>query len=102
MTVGCRGIFQTVVSAPGSDHLGTFGRHQHCQYSGGIANAPRDGDERFRHRRMSLRQSLKTLADAVELFDFVQDRVKRHGYTALPNKPKVWEDFRWTGLGQKT
>jgi len=51
---------------------------------------------------MLLRQSLKTVTDAVELFDFVQDRFKRHEYTALSKKPKVWEDFRWTGLGQKT
>ena len=49
-----------------------------------------------------LRQSLQTVTDAVELFNFVQDRIKRHEYTTLPKKPKVWEDFRWTGLGQKT
>jgi len=29
-------------------------------------------------------------------------RFQRHGYTALPEKPKVRENFRWTGLGQKT
>ncbi len=51
---------------------------------------------------MLLRQSLKTRTDAMKLVNFVQDRFKRHGYTALPKKPKVWEDFRWTGLGQKT
>jgi hypothetical protein len=29
------------------------------------------------------RQSLKTHADIVELIDFVQNRFKSHGYTAL-------------------
>jgi hypothetical protein len=29
------------------------------------------------------RQSLKTCADIVELVDFVKDRFKTHGYTAL-------------------
>ena len=51
---------------------------------------------------MFLRQSLETRTDAMELINFVQDCFKRHRYTALPKKPKVWEDFRWTGLGQKT
>ena len=43
-----------------SDRLGIFGRHQYCQYGGSVANASCDGDEGFRDRRMSLRQSLKT------------------------------------------
>lgn len=51
---------------------------------------------------MLLRQSLKTVADAVELFDFAQDRFKRHWLHRSFEEPKVWEDFRWTGLDQKT
>jgi hypothetical protein len=48
------------------------------------------------------RQSLKPRADIVELIDFAQDRFKSHGYTAFLLKCLRWEDFRWTGLGQKT
>jgi hypothetical protein len=33
-----------------------------------------------------LRQSLKTCADILELVNFVQDRCKNHGYTALSQK----------------
>ena len=33
---------------------------------------------------------------------FAQDRHKRHGQSALSLKSLRWEDFRWTGLGQKT
>jgi hypothetical protein len=29
-----------------------------------------------------------------------QDRYEKQ--TALAEKPKIWENFRWTGLGQKT
>jgi hypothetical protein len=36
---------------------------------------------------MSVRQSLKARADVLELIDFAQDRLKRHGYTALAEKP---------------
>src|ERR1039458_105972 len=36
---------------------------------------------------MPVRQSLKTRADVLELIDFAQDRLKRHGYTALAEKP---------------
>ena len=49
-----------------------------------------------------LRQSLKECADIVELIDFVEDRFKNHGYTALSLRNLRWYDFRWTGLGQKT
>jgi hypothetical protein len=38
----------------------------------------------------------------MELLNFVQDRLKRHENPALGKKPKLWEYFRWTGLGQKT
>jgi len=51
---------------------------------------------------MLLRQSLKTCADIVELVDLVKDRFKTHGYTARSMRSLGWEDFRWTGLGQKT
>jgi len=50
---------------------------------------------------MLVRQCLKTRADVLELIDFAQDRLKRHGYTGTPlslKNPKVWENFRWTGL----
>lgn len=41
---------------------------------------------------MSVRQSLKTRTDIVELIDFAQDRLKRHGHTAFSLKqPKVEE-----------
>ena len=51
---------------------------------------------------MLIRESLQPRADAVELVNFVQDRFKRHGDSALWKKPKEWKCFRWTGLGQKT
>jgi hypothetical protein len=58
---------------------------------------------RSAHGRMLLRQTLKPSADIVQLIDFVQDRFKRHADTALmERKPKVWDNFRWTGLAQKT
>jgi len=39
-----------------------------------------------------LRQRLETDADIVELIDFAQDRLKRHGHTALSQEtPKVGE-----------
>jgi len=47
---------------------------------------------------MLLSQSLKTRTDAMKLVNFVQDRFKSHGCTAFRKKPKVWENFRWTGL----
>ena len=41
---------------------------------------------------MLLRQCLKTRTDILQLIDFAQDRLKRHGYTALSlKKPKVGE-----------
>jgi hypothetical protein len=40
---------------------------------------------------MLLSQSLKSSADVVELIDFVQNRFKSHGYTALAEKPKRGE-----------
>lgn len=41
---------------------------------------------------MFLRQYLKTIADLMELLDFVQNRFKGHGYTALSQgKPKMGE-----------
>jgi hypothetical protein len=36
-------------------------------------------------------QYLKTRADVLELIDFAQDRLKRHGYTSLAEQPKVGE-----------
>ena len=51
---------------------------------------------------MFFRQCLKTRADIVELIGFAQDRFKRHGHTALSLKNLRWENFSWTGLGQKT
>ena len=48
------------------------------------------------------REPLKTRADVVELVDFTQDRFENHGYTAFWSVTLSWEDFRWTGLGQKT
>jgi hypothetical protein len=38
----------------------------------------------------------------VELVDFAQDRVKGHGQAVLSLKTLRWENFRWTGLGQRT
>jgi hypothetical protein len=40
---------------------------------------------------MFFRQCLKTCTDVVEMIDFAQDRFKRHGCTALAEKPKVGE-----------
>jgi hypothetical protein len=47
---------------------------------------------------MLVRQCLKTRADVLELIDFAQDRLKRHGYTSLDEEPSRWVNFRWTGL----
>jgi hypothetical protein len=52
--------------------------------------------------RTLFRQCLKPCADIVEMIDFVQDRLKKHGQTTLLLKSLRWENFRWTGLGQKT
>jgi len=51
---------------------------------------------------MFIRQALKTCADVVEMVDFALDCFKNHGYTAFSPGTLRWEDFRWTGLGQKT
>ena len=41
---------------------------------------------------MLFRQRLKTGTDAVELIDFAQDRLKRHGaHRSLAERPKVGE-----------
>jgi hypothetical protein len=40
---------------------------------------------------MSLCQCLKTRADVVELFDFAQNRLKRHGHTSAAETPKMGE-----------
>jgi hypothetical protein len=40
---------------------------------------------------MLFRQCLKTRTDVVEMIDFAQDRLIRHGCTALAEKPKVGE-----------
>src|ERR1700686_1804134 len=58
--------------------------HQHCQQSGGVANASRYGQELFGHRCMVLCQFIETLADTVELVNFAQNRIKRHGYAPFP------------------
>jgi hypothetical protein len=51
---------------------------------------------------MSLRQPLKPRADVLELFGFAQNRIERHEHTRFLAKRLRWENFRWTGLGQKT
>jgi hypothetical protein len=51
---------------------------------------------------MFLRQCFETRTDFVELINFAQDRMKRHEHTALSLKHLRGENFRWTGLGQKT
>ena len=51
---------------------------------------------------MLLRESLETRTDAMEPVNFVQKCFKGHWAPLYRKKPKVWEDFRWTGLGQKT
>jgi hypothetical protein len=41
---------------------------------------------------MFLRQCLQTLTDVLQLIDFAQDRLKRHGiHRSLAEKPKVGE-----------
>ena len=85
-----------------SDRLRAFCHNQHSQYGCCIANVSRNRQECFRHGRMLFRQSLKPRADTVELIDFAQDRCKRHRQTAFSLKSLRWENFRWTGLGQRT
>jgi len=75
-----------------SDRLRSSGRHQHRQYGGRAANVARNRHQCFRYGHVLFRQSLKTRADVVELIDFVENRFKSHGYTALWRKqPKVRE-----------
>jgi hypothetical protein len=40
---------------------------------------------------MSFRQCLKPRTDVLEVINFAQDRLKRHGYTGLSEKPKMGE-----------
>jgi len=40
---------------------------------------------------MSFRQCLKPRTDVLEMINFAQDRLKRHGYTGLSEKPKMGE-----------
>jgi hypothetical protein len=66
-----------------SDRLRSSGRHEYSQYGGNVANVSRNRHQCFRYGCVLFRQSLKTHADIVELIDFVQNRFKSHGYTAL-------------------
>lgn len=87
----------------GLHRLGPFRRHDDGQYCGRVSNVSRDSNECFCYRWVLLSQSLKTRADAMELIYFMTDRFKKHGNTASSkDEPKVGENFRWTGLGQKT
>lgn len=65
------------------DRLRSSGRHEHRQYGGNIANVTRNRHQCFRYGRVLFRQSLKSCADTVKLIDFVQNRFKSHGCTAL-------------------
>jgi hypothetical protein len=40
---------------------------------------------------MSFRQCLKPSTDVLKVINFAQDRLKRHGYTGLSEKPKMGE-----------
>jgi hypothetical protein len=40
---------------------------------------------------MSFRQCLKPRTDVLKVINFAQDRLKRHGYTGLSEKPKMGE-----------
>jgi len=82
--------------------FGRFAHNQHSQYSCCITNVSSNRQECFRYGRMLVRQSLKPRADTTKLIDFAQDRCKRHGQTAFLAESLRWENFRWTGLGQKT
>jgi hypothetical protein len=46
-------------------------------------NVSRDSHQRFCDGRILLRQSIETRTDALEIIDFVDDRFKADGYTAL-------------------
>jgi len=85
-----------------SDRFRAFCHNQHSQYGCCIRHASRNAQKSFRHGRMLICQPLKPSADTVKLIDLAQDRRKRHGQTALSLKSLRWENFRWTGLGQKT
>ena len=50
---------------------------------------------------MLLRQFLQARAHTVELVNFIQDRLKRHAYAWPLAENLRWENFRWTGLGQR-
>ena len=47
------------------------------------------------------RQRVETVAHAVELLSFVQDRIGMHGYAAFAECLRR-ENFRWTALVQRT
>src|ERR1035438_1100217 len=60
------------------------GRHldldQHLQQRCRVTNASRDGDKCIRNEWMLFCQGVKAVAHAVELLNFVQDRVSTHGH----------------------
>jgi hypothetical protein len=47
---------------------------------------------------MLLRQCFKTRTDIVELIDFAQDRLKRHGHTALLLRNLRWGELQMDWL----
>ena len=86
-----------------SDWHGSLGCYHDRQDCGGISNVPRDRYEGFRYHWMLFGNSLQTRTDIMELIHFVEDRFKKHEHTAFSkDEPKVGENFRWTGLGQRT
>ena len=85
-----------------SDRFGISGCHQYRQYGGRVANASCNCQQGLGDVGMLLSKFLKTGTDTMEPVHFVQKRFKGHWPPLFWKKPKVWEDFRWTGLGQKT
>src|ERR1019366_5493938 len=67
---------------------------QHLQQRCRVTNASRDGDKCIRNERMFFRQSVKAVAHAVELLNFIQDRVSTHGHPAFL-RALGENHFRW-------
>jgi hypothetical protein len=84
-----------------SDRLGTLGHNQYCQ-TGAVSRTYAAISSVLLTCADAVPPTSQARADIVELIDFAQDRFKIHVQTALPLNSLRRENFRWTGLGQRT
>jgi hypothetical protein len=77
-----------------------FGRDHDFQQGCRVADASGDGDERVGDEGMFLGQKIQAVTHAVELLNFVQDWMRRHGPRLSSSLRR--ENFRWADLAQGT